>query len=108
MKLVFDIETDGLYQDSKNIWCMVAVDEDDNSYSFKQDEIDKGIELLKSADVIIGHNIIGFDVPVIKKLIGVDLYQHTKVLDTLTLSPGATNCCVSSPDILKWVAIYYS
>ena len=86
MKLVFDIETDGLYQDSKNIWCMVAVDEDDNSYSFKQDEIDKGIELLKSADVIIGHNIIGFDVPVIKKLTGVDLYQHTKVLDTLTLS----------------------
>jgi hypothetical protein len=86
MKLVFDIETDGLYQDSKNIWCMVAVDEDDNSYSFKQDEIDKGIELLKSADVIIGHNIIGFDVPVIKKLTGVDLYQHTKILDTLTLS----------------------
>jgi DNA polymerase-1 len=86
MKLVFDIETDGLYQDSKNIWCMVAIDEDDNSYSFKQDEIDKGIELLKSADVIIGHNIIGFDVPVIKKLTGVDLYQHTKVLDTLTLS----------------------
>jgi hypothetical protein len=86
MKLVFDIETDGLYQDSKNIWCMVAIDEDDNSYSFKQDEIDKGIELLKSADVIIGHNIIGFDVPVIKKLTGVDLYQHTKILDTLTLS----------------------
>ena len=86
MKLVFDIETDGLYHDSKNIWCMVAVDENDKTYSFKQNEIDKGIELLKSADVIIGHNIIGFDLPVIKKLTGVDLYKYTEVLDTLTLS----------------------
>ena len=86
MELVFDVETDGLYLDAKNIWCLVAVDEHDKVYSFKPDEINKGIDLLKSADKIIGHNIIGFDIPVIKKLTGVDLYKHTEVLDTLTLS----------------------
>ena len=86
MQLVFDIETDGLYADATTIWCMVAIDENNKVYSFTPNQIEKGIEFLKSADKIIGHNIIGFDIPVIKKLTGVDLHEHTKVLDTLTLS----------------------
>ena len=86
MQLVFDIETDGLYADATTIWCMVAIDENNKVYSFTPNQIEKGIEFLKSADRIIGHNIIGFDIPVIKKLTGVDLHEHTKVLDTLTLS----------------------
>ena len=86
MQLVFDIETDGLYADATTIWCIVAIDESNKVYSFTPNQIDQGIELLKSADKIIGHNIIGFDIPVINKLTGVDLYEHTKVLDTLTLS----------------------
>jgi len=86
MQLVFDIETDGLYFDATKIWCLVAIDQDDKVYSFREDEIEKGIELLKSADRIIVHNIIGFDIPVIKKLTGVNLHDHTKSLDTLTLS----------------------
>ena len=46
-EIVFDVETDGLYLDAKNIWCLVAVDENDKVYSFKPDEINKGIDLLK-------------------------------------------------------------
>ena len=86
MKLVFDLETDGFYEDAKNIWCLVAVDENNKVYSYGPDEIDEGIELLKSADKIIGHNIIGFDLPIIKKLKNVDLYMHTKIVDTLVIS----------------------
>jgi DNA polymerase-1 len=86
MQLVFDIETDGLYFDATKIWCLVAIDENDKVYSYTEDNINEGIELLKSADKIIGHNIIGFDLPVIKKLTNVDLYAHTKIIDTLTLS----------------------
>ena len=86
MQLVFDIETDGLYFEATKIWCLVAIDENDKVYSYTEDNIDEGIELLKSADKIIGHNIIGFDLPVIKKLTNVDLYEHTKIIDTLTLS----------------------
>ena len=86
MKLVFDLETDGFYEDAKNIWCLVAIDENNKVYSYGPDEIDEGIELLKSADKIIGHNIIGFELPIIKKLKNVDLYMHTKIVDTLVIS----------------------
>ena len=86
MELVFDIETDGLYDEATVIWCLVAIDENNKVYSFKPDEIDEGIEFLKTADKLIGHNIIGFDIPVITKLTGVDLFKHTEVIDTLTLS----------------------
>jgi DNA polymerase I len=106
MELIFDIETNGLLFDSKQkvydadlkknieitipaateIWCIVAIDQDDNVYSFDPKEIDKGIEFLSKADKLIGHNIIGFDIPVIKKLFGVDLSACAEVIDTLTLS----------------------
>jgi len=95
MKLIFDIETNGLLahqltaeitQEANKIWCIVALDEEDRLYTFKPDEIKEGVELLKSADVLIGHNIIGFDIPAIKKICGVDLYTHCKIIDTLTMS----------------------
>ena len=86
MELVFDIETDGLYFDAENIWCLVAIDNNDKVYKYGPDKIEEGINLLQSADKIIGHNIIGFDLPVIKKLTGVDLYKQTNIVDTLTLS----------------------
>ena len=71
MQLVFDIETDGL--NPTVIWCIVAIDDKGKFYNYPEDKIDEGIELLKNADKIIGHNIIGFDIPVIKKLKGVDI-----------------------------------
>ena len=84
MKLVFDIETDDL--DATKIWCIVAIDENDKVYSYSEDKINEGINLLQQADKIIGHNIIGFDIPVIKKLYDIDLYNPNKVIDTLVLS----------------------
>tara|TARA_R100000988_G_C3999796_1_gene168268 strand:+ start:357 stop:2096 length:1740 start_codon:yes stop_codon:yes gene_type:complete len=84
MKLVFDIETDGL--DATQIHCIVAVDEHDQVHAFDNTQIDEGISFLQSADKIIGHNIIGFDIPIIKKLKGIDLYHKDKVLDTLVMS----------------------
>ena len=84
MKLVFDIETDDLK--ATKIWCIVAIDEEDKVYSFAPHKIAEGIKFLQSADVLIGHNIIGFDVPVIKKLTGIDLSLNCKLIDTLTIS----------------------
>jgi len=86
MQLVFDIETDDLK--ATEIHCIVAIDEDDKQYSFDiiDGNIEEGIQFLSTADKLIGHNIIGFDIPVIKKLHGVDLWHKGKVLDTLVLS----------------------
>ena len=84
LSLVFDIETDDLK--ATKLWCIVAQDLDSNEiYRFAPHQIESGLELLKSADRLIGHNIIGFDIPSIKKLTGVDL-ANKKLVDTLVLS----------------------
>ena len=41
MEVVFDIETDDLK--ATKIWCIVAIDNNDNVYTFKPDQIDQGI-----------------------------------------------------------------
>ena len=84
MKLVFDIETDGL--GASVIWCIVAKDLEDNRlYTFDPSQIDEGIKLLEKADILIGHNIVGFDIPVLKKLTNIS-FKDKKVIDTLVLS----------------------
>jgi DNA polymerase I-like protein with 3'-5' exonuclease and polymerase domains len=81
-KIVFDIETDGLKP--TKIWCIVAKVVDGSIHKFPPHKIEEGIKFLQDADVLIGHNIIGYDIPVIKKLCGVDLTN--KVEDTLVMS----------------------
>ena len=82
--LVFDIETDDL--DATKIWCLSALDVDtEQQFSYGPSELSEGLELLQSADKLIGHNISCFDVPVIRKLTGIDLSNKTLV-DTLVLS----------------------
>ena len=82
--LVFDIETDDL--DATKIWCLSALDVDtEQQFSYGPSELSEGLELLQSADKLIGHNISCFDVPVIRKLTGIDLSDKTLV-DTLVLS----------------------
>jgi DNA polymerase-1 len=82
--LVFDIETDGL--DAKKIWCISALDVDtEQQYSYGPSELSEGFDMLLKADKLIGHNIIGFDIPVINKLTGLNLMDK-EIVDTLVLS----------------------
>jgi len=85
MKLVFDIETNGLL-DCNKIWCLAAIDvETGEKYAYGPKDLPEAYKLLKSADQLIGHNIIGFDIPVLERLAGIDLSDKS-VLDTLVLS----------------------
>ena len=83
---VFDIEADGL--DPTKIFCLVAMDtETGKTYEYGPECIDKGINLLQKADKLIGHNILGYDIPVIKNLKGINLDDGSiKIVDTLVLS----------------------
>ena len=82
--LVFDIETDDLK--ATKVWCIVAQDLDSNElFRFAPHQLESGLGLLQSADRLIGHNIIGFDIPIIENLLGVDL-STKKLVDTLVLS----------------------
>ena len=82
--LVFDIETDDL--DATKIWCIATVDpETEEVRSYYKDSLPLGLKALGSTDKLIGHNILGFDIPVIKKLCGIDL-SCKKIVDTLSIS----------------------
>jgi DNA polymerase I-like protein with 3'-5' exonuclease and polymerase domains len=48
-------------------------------------ELDEAFKLLESADVLIGHHILGYDLPFLKSLYDVDLYDKG-IVDTLVLS----------------------
>lgn len=82
--LVFDIEADGL--DPTKIFCIVAQDVDTMEvFKFDNTQLEKGYGLLRAADKLIGHNIIGYDLPAIKDITGLDL-SNKKIVDTLVLS----------------------
>tara|TARA_X000000368_G_scaffold238695_1_gene188478 strand:+ start:258 stop:797 length:540 start_codon:yes stop_codon:yes gene_type:complete len=78
--LIFDLETDGLLRDATKIHCLCIYDTQTektmvfNDQSFQSaterkatEPIVRGIQLLEDADYIIGHNIIGYDIPIINK-----------------------------------------
>jgi len=84
---VFDIEADGL--DPTVIWCLVALNTTTGEvHEFGPDKIKEGVKLLEEADKIIGHNILGYDIPVIRKLQRSNLGTRPKqkIVDTLVLS----------------------
>ena len=84
MKLIFDIETDGL--DATKIWCIVCQDiESSKIYKFSPDKLNEGVRFLESASCLIGHNIMGFDIPVLEKLTDINL-ENINFIDTLILS----------------------
>ena len=68
--LIFDLETNGLLREVHTIWCMCIYDTTTYLYTRYdgREAVAEGLRLLSAADSIAGHNIIAFDLPVIKKL----------------------------------------
>jgi len=85
-ELVFDIENNG-FDLNTEITCLVIQDVDTgviDQYYESENEILQGLLRLQRADLIIGHNIIGFDIPFIKSLYPAWTYKNR--LDTLIAS----------------------
>ena len=95
--IVWDIETNGLLFPQVNrkgeavdmgdhIHCLVCVDADTGEefvFDKFQDNIEEGIDFLMEADLWVGHNLIGFDVPFCQKYYGLG---YRKTVDTLIVS----------------------
>ena len=99
--IVFDLETNGLLNDATRIHCLALHWCEDNRTETFNDEkyaeapkelpmasnysITTALGYLEVADILVGHNIIGFDIPVIKRI-----YPWFNpsgiILDTLILS----------------------
>ncbi len=86
-KLFLDIETTLFNGTLPNkIWCLVTICDKGNIVHYTSDDIHKFQNVAVNYSEFIGHNIIGFDAPVIKNVLGVDLFKIGKVTDTIILS----------------------
>ena len=69
MHYILDLECDNLLDKVTKIHCIVLKDINTNEFIT---DLDKAIEKIKDAKLIIGHNIVAFDMPVIKKVLNVE------------------------------------
>ena len=99
--LIFDLEANGLYHDVTEIHCIAFYNPELDEVEAFNDVCDwknpsaagkgmsspvvRAIQYLQQSKVIIGHNIIGYDLPVIRKLYPFFEF-HGTVIDTLLLS----------------------
>ena len=80
--LVFDLETDGLYDTVSKVHCAVIYDiTRKQTFTYGPDRIADALAHLATADVLIGHNVIFYDIPVLQKLHSFDC--KARILDTL-------------------------
>ena len=88
-KIVFDLESDGLIEETTKIHCICTYDlttgEARTWSSQKENDIENGISYLSNAVELIGHNILGFDLIVLRKLFP-NFRTPSKITDTLILS----------------------
>jgi DNA polymerase-1 len=82
VKLIFDIETDGL--NPSIIWVICAI-KDDKEVTIEMPTKADIEQLLEGVTEVIGHNIIGYDIPAVERLLGVS-FDNVKITDTLVLS----------------------
>ena len=97
-KLVFDIEADGL--DPTQIWCVCAkYVGTPEVYTFTDVATFKAF--IKDVDEVIGHNVIGYDVPVLERLWDID-FSNVKITDTLVLSRLSEPSKLGGHSLKKW------
>ena len=82
MKLIFDIETDGLKPTI--IWVICAI-KDGKKVTIEMPTKAAIEQLLEGVTEVIGHNIIAYDIPAVEKLLGVS-FNNIKITDTLVMS----------------------
>jgi DNA polymerase-1 len=91
---VFDLETDGLYDQVTKVHSLVYAPPENPSdvrsiWHSSPTTVQQGLDELSEADAIVGHNVVGYDVPVLDKLF--PLWRPSGgngplVLDTMLLS----------------------
>ena len=94
MTRVFDLEANGLLHDATKIHCIAIYDSETKETTSYNDEcpgkgmsepVVRAIQFLEQADYIVGHNIIAYDLPVIRRLYPFFNFTGT-IVDTLILS----------------------
>ena len=92
--IIFDLEANGLLNNATHIHCIVLKHVEQNYTDTFNDEcpgkgmsspVVRAVQHLEMADLIIGHNILGYDLPLIKSIF--PFFNPTGIaIDTLLLS----------------------
>lgn len=76
---IFDIEANGLNADK--IWCLATNTKTGQIATHKYDQM---VSFLTSAEVLVGHNIIRYDIPTLERILNIKI--TARLVDTLALS----------------------
>jgi len=83
-KLIFDIETNGL--NPSVVWVIVTKDVDSGTVvTYVEGQWPEFNKAIAQAEEVIGHNIMGYDIPVCERLLGTD-FTKVAIVDTLVMS----------------------
>lgn len=85
--LTFDLESDGLL-DTVSVIHTLSIHDDTTNRITRYDKhaVAEGLRLLSTADCICGHNIVGYDIPAIKKVTKGQWTYDGDVIDTMIWS----------------------
>jgi DNA polymerase I len=83
---VFDIECNGFYNEATNMWILAAFNLNTNKMHYWLEGDLGWQEEFNKAELIIGHNIIDYDLPILHKLHNYKLPTTCTVHDTLIMS----------------------
>jgi DNA polymerase I len=86
---VFDAETDALLMECTKMWCLGAQNLDTKEVRYWREGDHGWMQVFDEAEQLIGHNVLGFDFPMLEKLFGYKPKKTTKVHDTLIMSQAA-------------------
>jgi DNA polymerase-1 len=85
--VTFDIECNGFIDTVTRCVCIgYSIDGGDPIIAFTPEHISTALDAIRNADVVIGHNIIAFDIPVLNKLYPKWGGPLGKIRDTLVLA----------------------
>lgn len=85
-KYVFDSETDALLRQCTRCWVIAAYNLTNNRMEYWEEGDLDWQKKFNDAELLVGHNILGFDIPMFKKLFNWVPNKKTKLRDTMIMS----------------------
>jgi len=92
MRLVLDLESNGLLPEMDKVHCIVLRDLDTGNIISCADQpgyhsLEMALDFIREATLIVGHNVIKFDIPALKKIYpSLELKSNVEYYDTLVVS----------------------
>lgn len=100
--LIVDLEADGLLDTITTLWQVSVIDADTGELSsYHGADLEIGLDRLETADRLVMHNGLGYDLPAITSVTGRDL-PWERVVDTMVLSKLGNPERVGGHSLAAW------